>query len=122
MLHPQISRSFYGDANNAGARISTIMEWGAGVKVWDLKKCIFFLEFSLHLTRKTNAGILLNHRPRTPIFITRTCRGGDANPPRVSKLMIVELRKKQWIALDEYSRLVVFFFFGGVLGKYLTKL
>ena len=40
-------------------------------------------------------------------------------PPRVSKLRLVELsRKKQRIALDEYSGLVVRFL---VLGQYMTQ-
>ena len=53
---------------------------------------------------------VLNPRPCTPVFITRTCKGGY-DPPRVSKLSIAELseKKKQRIALDKYSRLVARF-------------
>ena len=37
--------------------------------------------------------------------------GGDATPPRISTLSVVEVNgKKQRIARDEYSRLVVRFF------------
>ena len=65
---------------------------------------------------------LVNPRPCTPIFITRTCRegGGRCDPPRVSKLTVVGLsRKDRRIALDEYSRFVVRFL---VLDQYLTQL
>ena len=46
-------------------------------------------------------------------FLTCTVGGGvdKTLPTRVSKLRVAELsRKKQWIALDDYSRLVVRFF------------
>ena len=45
---------------------------------------------------------------------------GGCNPPRVSKLSVVELSgKNHRIARVEYSRLVVRFF---ILGQYLTQL
>ena len=48
----------------------------------------------------------VNPRPCTPIFITRTCRGGRCDPPPHSRFetkgRIVELRgKHRRIALDE---------------------
>ena len=60
-----------------------------------------------------------NPRPGRPFSITRPGRGGvDATPPGVSKLIVVSLREKnQSIALDEYSRLVVYFL---TLGQHLT--
>ena len=71
----------------------------------------------------SNLANILNPRPCTPIFITRTCSGGggvDATPPRISKRRVVELSvKKRRIARDEFSRLVVRFL---VLGQYLTQL
>ena len=65
-------------------------------------------------------------RPCTPVFITRTCRGGgEYDRPRLSKLSVVELsRKNQRIALDEYSRLVVRFsspIFDPVKGQIIAK-
>ena len=66
----------------------------------------------------------LNPRPWSVFRHLRQCRGGRCNhhhhPLRVSKLSVVELSGKiQWIALDEFSRLVVRFW---NLGQYLTQL
>ena len=60
-----------------------------------------------------------NPRPGRAFSITRLCRVVvDATPPGVLKLSVVALREKdQSIALDEYSRLVVYFF---TLGQHLT--
>ena len=64
-------------------------------------------------------GVYFNPRPGKAFFITRPGRGGGGcDPPGVSKLSVVALReKKQSIALDEYSRLVVHFL---TLGQHLT--
>ena len=60
----------------------------------------------------------LNPRPGRAFSITRPGRGGVDAPPGVSKLSVVALREKdQSIALDEYSRLVVYFL---TLGQHLT--
>ena len=79
----------------------------------DMKQILYFVA----LTILNN----INPRPYTPIFITRTCRGGGRiDPPRVSKLRVLKFsEKKRRISLDKYSRLVVRFF---VLGQYLTQL
>ena len=63
---------------------------------------------------------------RLPYFATFASVGGVGggdhhhHPLHVSKLSVVEISGKiQWIALDEYSRLVVRFW---TLGQYLTQL
>ena len=64
-----------------------------------------------------------NPRPGRAFSITRPGRGASMRPPPlgVSKLSVVALRKKkkQSIALDENSRLVVYLF---TLGQHLTQL
>ena len=78
---------------------------------------------TLHLSDKSFIKTTFrnfNPRPGRPFSITRPGRGGvDAPPPPgVSKLSVVALREKdQSIALDEYSRLVVYLF---TLGQHLT--
>ena len=63
----------------------------------------------------------LNPRPCTPIFITWTCRGGGrCDPPRVSKLRVVEFSGKNGGLLSTSTRDWWCFFL--VLGQYLTQL
>ena len=72
----------------------------------------------LRYLRKTGGGhnmppssARVNPRPGRAFSITCPGRGGgEGDPPGVSKLSVVALREKhQTIALDEYSRLVVYF-------------
>ena len=65
--------------------------------------------------------MFFNPRPGRTFFITRPGRGGGrCDPPGVSKLSVVALRNQdQSIALNEYSRLVIYLL---TLGQYLTQL
>ena len=60
------------------------------------------------------AGKMFKTSPALAISPSSTAQGGGElvrpPPPGVSKLSVVELRKKRRITLDEYSRLVVRFF------------